>query len=338
MFRVEEIELLTLLVIVPILAIGFYLLWQWKKRQIRKLGDEVLIKRLSPDSSKVLVWTKIALFLLALSALIIALANPQYGGRKEKVKAQSSDIFIALDISQSMMSQDISPSRLERAKRFTARLIRTLKGERIGLILFAGNAYLQMPLTGDYAASELFVNAANTNQAGTQGTSFSDAIKLARDAFEPGKDSQKALIIISDGEDHEAEAEIEAENAQEEGIVIFTIAVGTEEGGYVPIVNRGREEYIMDENNQPVVSKVNLTFMADIAETTGGNFYLINQEKAVLDDIKSEINKLQKKEVEQRSFTDFSSYFQYFLMFGLVILVIEYLIPSRKKIKLDERA
>ena len=228
MFRVEEIELLTLLAIVPILAIAFYMLWQWKKHQIRKLGDKKLIDKLSPDASKILVWTKMGLFLVAITAFIIAIANPQYGGRKEKVKAQSSDIFIALDISQSMMSQDISPSRLERAKRFTARLIRTLKGERIGLILFAGNAYLQMPLTGDYAASEMFVNAANTNQAGTQGTSFADAIKLARDAFEPGQDNQKALIIISDGEDHEAEAEIEAENAKEESIVIFTIAVGTE--------------------------------------------------------------------------------------------------------------
>jgi Ca-activated chloride channel family protein len=295
-----------------------------------RLADQRLMHRLSPAFSKTIVWTKMLLFVFAIGGIAIALANPQFGGRKEKVTARSSDIFIALDISNSMLAQDISPSRLERAKRFCTRLIRSLKGERIGLILFAGNAYLQMPLTGDYAASELFVSAASTDQAGTQGTSFANAITLARDAFEPDADHQKALIIISDGEDHEEEAEVAAREAAAENIVIFNIAVGTEEGAFIPILNRGREEFKVDENGEPVRSSVNLKFMADIAESSGGKFYLIEQEKAVIEDIQLQIAKLEKKEVEERSFTDFSSYFQYFLLAAMLLLVIEYLLPSRK--------
>ena len=330
MFRIENIEYLYLLAMVPIVLLLFYGLWKWKVYNLGKLADKHLLSRLSPLSSKTMVWVKIFIFSLALGAIAIALANPQFGGRKEKVMAKSSDIFIALDISQSMMAEDITPSRLERAKRFSTRLIRSLRGERIGLILFAGNAYLQMPLTADYAASELFVNAANTNQAGTQGTSFANAIALARNAFEPDSDHQKALIIISDGEDHEEEATSQAADAANEGVVIFTIAVGTQEGAFIPVINRGREEFKLDDNGQPVRSRVNLQFMADLAESTSGKFYSVEQEKSAIDDIKLQIARLQKKEVEQRSFTDFTSYYQYFLFGAILLLIIEYLLPARK--------
>ena len=295
-----------------------------------KLGDLGLIEKLSPMASKTIPWIKFILYTLVLVFTIIALANPQLGGRKEKVKAKSSDVFIALDISQSMMAEDVSPSRLERAKRFTQRLIRSLRGERIGLILFAGNAYLQMPLTSDYAASELFVASANPQQAGTQGTSFADAINMAIDAFEPDANNQRALIIISDGEDHEEAAEAAAENATDQNIVIFTVAVGTEEGSYIPFMNRGREEYKVDEEGNPVLSKVNMPFMADLAYIGGGTFHLVTQEKAAIDDIKTQINRLQKKEVEQESFTDFNSYYQYLLMVAILFLIMEYILPSRK--------
>ena len=330
MFKIEYIEYLYLVGLTPVILVIFYFLWKWQKRQFRKYADHHLVKRLSPHNSRIAVWSKVVLFSLGIGLIGIALANPQYGGRKEKVTAKSSDIFIALDISNSMMAKDISPSRLERAKRFTTRLIRSLRGDRIGLILFAGNAYLQMPLTSDYAASELFVNAANVKQAGTQGTSFSEAIKLSMDAFEPDTDHQKALVIISDGEDHEEEVESAISEAGDNGIVIFTVAVGTQEGAFIPVVNRGREEFKLDESGQPVRSIVNLEFMADVAESSGGRFYTIEQEKAAIDDIKMQIAQLKKKEVEQRSFTDFNSYFQYFLMVAFVFLFIEYLLPSRK--------
>lgn len=333
MFRVEEISYLFYLLGIPGLVLLFYGLMQWKKANIRALGHSNLVHRLIPTYSKYRVWIKFALFLAALVMLVIALANPQFGGRKEKVQARSSDIFIALDISTSMLAEDITPSRLERAKRFSSRLIRSLKGERIGLILFAGNAYLQMPLTQDYAASELFVSASSTDQAGTQGTSFANAINMSIDAFEPGLDNQKALIIVSDGEDHEEDALEAAAKADGENIVIYTIAVGTKEGGYIPIKNRGREEYKLDENGQPVISKVNFEILADIAQQTDGKFYTIDQENSVLKDIKTQIERLQKREVEQESFTDFNSYFQYFLFAGIFLLIFELLLSEKKRME-----
>jgi Ca-activated chloride channel family protein len=329
-FKIEYIEYLYLIGITPILLVIFYALWKWRKRQFSRYADHHLVRRLSPHTSRIAVWSRIILFSVGLGFIAIALANPQYGGRKEKVMTKSSDIFIALDISNSMMAEDISPSRLERAKRFSTRLIRSLRGDRIGLILFAGNAYLQMPLTADYAASELFVNSANVNQAGTQGTSFAEAIKLAIDAFEPESDHQKALIIISDGEDHEEEVDAAIVDAQDNGIVIFTIAVGSQEGAYIPVINRGREEFKLDETGQPVRSIVNLEFMADVAEASGGRFYTIEQEKSAIEDIKLQIAQLKKKEVEQRSFTDFNSYFQYFLLVAFILLLLEFILPSRK--------
>lgn len=333
MFRVEEISYLFYLLALPGLVLLFYGLMQWRKANIKKLGDMVLVRRLFPTYNKYKVWIKFGVFVSALFMLIIALANPQFGGRKEKVQARSSDIFIALDISTSMLAEDITPSRLDRAKRFTSRLIRSLKGERIGLILFAGNAYLQMPLTQDYAASELFVSAASTDQAGTQGTSFANAINMSIDAFEPGLDNQKALIIISDGEDHEEDALDAATKASGENIVIYTVAVGTEEGAYIPIKNRGREEYKLDENGQPVISKVNYEILADIAQRSEGKFYTIDQENSVLKDIKTQIDRLQKREVEQESFTDFNSYFQYFVFAGIFLLIIELLLSEKNKLK-----
>ena len=330
MFKIEYIEYLYLIGITPILFFIFYVLWKWRKRQLSKYADHHLVTKLAPSTSRFAVWSKITLFSLGIGLIAIALANPQYGGRKEKVTTKSSDIFIALDISNSMMAEDISPSRLERAKRFSTRLIRSLRGDRIGLILFAGNAYLQMPLTADYAASELFVNSANVNQAGTQGTSFAEAVNLAIDAFEPDTDHQKALVIISDGEDHEEEVNAAIEEATDNGIVIYTVAVGSQEGAYIPVVNRGREEFKLDESGQPVRSIVNLEFMADVAESSGGRFYTIEQDKAAIDDIKLQIAQLKKKETEQRSFTDFNSYFQYFLLVAFILLFLEFILPSRK--------
>ena len=332
MFRIEYIEHLYGLGIIPIIALIFYALWIRRKKTIQSFGKTELIHRLSANFSRSRVWIKFFALVISIAFIVIAWANPQFGGRKEKVQAMSSDVFIALDISNSMLAEDISPSRLERAKRFTSRLIRSMKGERIGLIFFAGSAYLQMPLTHDYAAAELFVNTANVEQAGTQGTSFSNAIELAQNAFEPDQETQKALIFISDGEDHEEEAMAAAENLKSNSIIIYTIGVGTEEGAYIPEQGRGNNGYKVDDQGNLVLSKVNLSFMADIAEITGGKFYVINNERQVIEGINSEIDRLQKKEVEQKSFTDFTSYYQYFLIAGILFLLLEYLIPSNKKV------
>ncbi len=323
MFRFEHVEILWFLLGIPALVFIFYLLLKWKENQIRKLGDPAVIKRLFPNWSVKKEWLKTILLALGFFFGIIALANPQWGNRKQRVTAKSTDVILALDISQSMMAEDISPNRIEVAKRFTAQLIKSLRGERIGLIYFAGSAYMQMPLTNDYAAAELFIKSANTTQAGTQGTAIAEAIDLAQVSFGSDNPTQKALIIISDGENHDNEAIQAAKQAKDNGTFIYTIAVGSEEGAMVPFMNRGRKEFKKDRSGNPVKSAINIPMMKDLADAGGGSFYIMEQSPKLMNQIKSEINKLEKKEVEQRSFTDYASYFQYFLLIAILFFVFE---------------
>lgn len=333
MFRFEDISFLFWLVIIPLLFAMMYGVYLWRKKRIARIGDQALVGRLMPESSSKRIWTKNILILIGLIFVLFAASNPQWGTKKEKVKAQSADIFIAFDISQSMMAQDISPSRLERAKRFTEKLIQNLKGDRIGLIYFAGDAYLQMPLTNDYAAAELFVKSANPNLAGTQGTAIDEAIDMAMRAYEEGVNHQRALIIITDGEDHDADAIAMAKEGADAGLVIYTVGVGTETGAYIPFVNRGRKEFKKDEQGSPVMSRLNIPNLQEIARNGGGEFYLVHQGEEGILDLKDRLSRLQKREVEQKSFSEFNSYFQWFLGIGFLILMFEWILPNgRRKI------
>jgi Ca-activated chloride channel family protein len=326
-FQFEHIEAIYWLPIIPVLLLLLFFSLKLKQRQISKLGSKSIIQRLLPNWSIAREWTKILLLLLGLSLMIISWANPQWGTKTEKVTAERSDVIIALDISQSMMAEDISPNRLERAKRMAGELVKGLRGNRIGLIFFAGSAYLQMPLTTDYAAAELFLKSANTRQAGTQGTAIADAIDLSVSAFRTEKNTQKAVVVISDGENHDQEAIDAAALANESGTFVFTIGVGTEAGELIPVeTSRGRV-YKTDDSGQTVKSKLNIQLMQDIASAGGGEAYLLNQGKELIEDIKTQLNKLEKQEVEQRSFSEYESYFQYFLFFGILFLVIEFLLP-----------
>jgi len=186
-----------------------------------------------------------------------------------------------------------------------------------------------MPLSSDYSAAEIFIQSANTNQAGTQGTAIADAIELALRAFEEDVDYQRALIIITDGENHDSEALDAARQANEKGLTIFTIGVGTEEGGFVPFVDRGRESYKRDQNGNPIKSVLNVQLLKDLAENSNGEYFLIQEGNQIINDIKSEVEKIEKQEMEQRSFSEYESYFQYFLAFGILFLIIEYLISNK---------
>lgn len=330
MFRFEHIACLYFLPLVLVLVGIIYVLYQRKQSQLAQVGNLELISRLMEGRSTKKEWTKYGLWLLGITFLIIACSNPQWGTKKEKIKATASDIYIALDISRSMDAQDISPSRLERAKKFVEQLVNNLKGDRIGLISFAGSAYLQIPLTTDYAAVQLYANAANTDQAGTQGTAIGEALSLANKAFEEGETHQRAIIVISDGEDHDEEAIAAAKEARENGYVTFTVGVGTTDGAMVPVIERGREVYKKDENGIPVTSKLNIDLLKEVASAGGGNFYLVNQGSEVIPDLKNKLDRLQKREIEQKSFTEFNSYFQYFLLLGILCFIIEYLLSQKK--------
>jgi len=331
LFRFEDISYLLYLGAVPL--VGLLLLAAYRRRSylLGKVGDVSVVERLIPDYSKRRWWLKFALIVASLLFLIFSASNPQWGTKKEKIKTQSADIYIALDISQSMMAKDISPSRLERAKRWTEKLVENLKGDRIGLIYFAGDAYLQSPLTSDYATVEVFVRSANTDLAGTQGTAIDEAIDLAVKAYEDDVQHQRAMVIISDGEDHSEAAVAAAASARDMGLSIYTVGAGTEQGSYVPYINRGVEQFKKDATGAPVMSRLNVNYLQEVAKAGAGEFYLINQGQDAIDDIKSKLARLQRREVEQRSFSEYNSYFQYFLLVGLLLCFLEWIIPTTKK-------
>ena len=330
MFRFEIASILWWLILVPLLLLLFHFILQQRKNALGKAGDYNLISRLFPNWSMRKEWLKSTLLLLGLALMLVAWANPQWGNRKQKVKVKSSDVVIALDISQSMLANDISPNRMERAKFFLSELIKKLRGERIGLIYFAGSAYLQMPLTSDYASAETFIKSASPTQAGTQGTVIADAIELSASIFGDENPTQKALIIISDGENHESEAIAAAQEAKENGVSVFTLGIGTQEGSTIPVMERGRKVLKKDLSGNPVVSSLNVDILEQIASSGGGEFYMIDQTMSALNKLDVAIDKLEKKEVEQRSFTDFNSYFQYFLFLSTILFILEYFINNKK--------
>lgn len=330
MFRFENIQYLYALGIIPVLVLFFLLMWQARQRAIRQFGDFALMKRLMPQMSKYKHGIKFSILMLALSFMIIGWANPQWGTKKEKVKRKSVDVFIALDISQSMLAEDISPNRLERAKKFTQNLINELKGERIGVIIFAGNAYLQMPLTTDYAAAELFVRSANIYQATTQGTAISEAIDLAERSFEQDNKHHKALIIVTDGENHDQDAIERAKKANENGLLIFTVGVGTADGAYIPTVYAGQRGIKHDRTGNPVRSQLNEAMLSDLAKEGNGAYYNLIEGDKVVNVLQERIDKVEKREMEQRSFNEYESYFQYFLAAGLLLMLLEFFVSYRK--------
>lgn len=330
MFRFEQPFFLYLIILVPLVLGLFFLLLQWKKARLNKFGDFDVIQRLMPDWSVKREWIKTSLFSFSLLFFLIALANPQWGTRKQKVKAKSADIVIALDISQSMLATDISPNRMEKAKRFSSQLIKNLKGERLGLIFFAGSAYLQMPLTGDYAATELFIKSANPKQAGTQGTVITDAINLTNSIFSSDSPYQKALVLITDGENHESEAIEAAREAAKNGTFIFCIGVGSQEGAPVPFKENGKDYFKKDKSGFPIKSKLNVALLQDIAEAANGKFYLLDDGFSLTKKIVNDLSKIEKQEVEQRSFTDYNSYFQYLLGIALLLIILESFISNKK--------
>ena len=336
MFRFEhEINLYFLLGLIP-LALILYIGWRLHERQAKTLGDLGMIQQLTQNFSfKKRQWLQIiTLFIFAL--LVIAWANPQWGAKREKVKARSTDIFIAFDISNSMYCADVAPSRLEQARKFALDLSQKLRGERIGLILFAGNAYLQMPLTTDYAAAQIFIRSASPNLAATQGTSLVDVIETAEEGFTGDKKYHRALIVVTDGEDHDMNAIEAAKAAHEEGMLIFTVGVGTTQGSFIPINTQGTNDWKRDQNGQPVRTRLNETLLHELANAGGGEYFYLNGTTTILEALDEKINQLEKREFEERSFTAYESYFQPFLALAILCILAHWILENnfflRKKL------
>ena len=335
MLRFEYPEHLYALLAVPLLLLFFGLAWRARSKAIRRFGDTHLMARLMPRVSRYRYFLKFAVLLIALALLAIAWANPQYGVRMVKAKAKSVDVMIAFDISQSMLAEDLPPSRLARARRFTQSLVESLQGERLGLILFAGSAFVQSPVTSDFNALLQAVRSANPSMIPNQGTAIGEAIELAANSFEQNNKNHKALIIITDGENHEEDALDQAKTARSDGLLIFTVGVGTEEGSFIPVEENGKLAYKRDNTGQPVVSHLNEAVLREIAQAGDGKYFnLAAGSGQVLDALREGIGRMEKRELEQQAFSEYNSYFQWFVGAAMLLLLLEFLLPYRSSRRL----
>lgn len=333
MFKLESPEYF-LLFFLPILVVSLFFFFRKRKNTIlSKIGNFQTLQRLlvnKPDSRSIL---RIILFALGLSFVIIGLINPQWGTKRKMETRKGIDLIIALDVSNSMLAMDILPNRLERAKKMVSDLISEIKGNRIGLIVFAGNAYLQVPLTTDYSALDLTLSGIQTELIPTQGTEIGEVFQLAQQSFDQESKKNKALIIITDGENHDDKAMEIAKIAAKDGLKIFSIGIGTEDGSYIPDFYRGLQDYKRDENGTPILSKLNKKMIEDLSSAGGGSSFFItgNQDGNLVRDVANDLDTIEKKEFETATFSDYESYFQIFILLSFFLFFIESLLPHGKK-------
>jgi Ca-activated chloride channel homolog len=337
MVRFENSEYLFALILTGIFLVFFILGFRTYRKKLEAFGDLNLIKKLIKDKAKYKKQLKFILRILAFTFLILALANLQFGSTMEKVKREGLDIVLALDLSNSMMSEDIKPNRLEKARQFIYTLIESLSNDRIGLIVFAGKAYIQMPLTVDYEATRLFLASLNTRIIPTQGTAIGEAIELSQEMFEQDTKKHKVLIIISDGENHEGKAKDAAEKAKNNGTIIYTIGVGTPKGAPIPVYRGNtRMDFRRDKNNNIILSKIDDLMLQEIAAIANGKYFRISNTQYHIKDIVKALNKEEKKEIDSRIFSDYESKFQYFLFAAFILLFLDsFIFEKRSTFKFD---
>ncbi len=328
-FRFQNPEMLYFWLVIPILIFLFWYAERKKKEALRKFGDWNVIIRLMPNLSKTRPIFKFAFSILALFFLILALSQPQFGSKLREVKRQGVEIMIALDVSNSMLSEDISPNRLSASKRAISKLVDKLRNDKIGLIVFAGDAYVQVPITTDYRATKMFLKTITTNVVPKQGTNIASAIELAAKSFTAEEGKTRAIIIITDGEDHEQKAIEAAQMAKEQAIRVYTIGMGGTKPKPIPL-EEGSNEFKKDANGSIVMSKLNEQILKQIALESDGVYVRANNSNSGLDLIFDEINALDKMELESNIFDDYEDRFQYLLAIVLFILVFDFFILERK--------
>ena len=330
MFRFEHDIYFWALLVIPILVLFFAIAWRYRQRALARFGSAELVQRLVPGLSAKLHILKFVLLVLAVTFLIVGLTNPQWGRSRAKVERQGIELFIAMDISRSMLSNDISPSRLERAQRFGQNLVKELRGENIGVIAFACSAFTGVPLTTDYAFAQLYLGEATPDYAAAQGTDIGAAIQRAEGSFTKENQKHKALVIISDGEDHDGEAVAKAEEGRDKGLIIYTVGVGTEQGGFIPVLVGQREDYLRDNTGNPIRTIPNETYLREVAEAGGGAYFTLgNDSQQLAEALRTQIDTIEKQTFEERSFTDYASYFQIFIGLAILLILLEFVLPYR---------
>jgi Ca-activated chloride channel family protein len=329
--ELDEKKYLYLLFILPLVVLLFLYNLYWKRKKQREFGDLDAIKKLSPEKSTFKPTFKLIIFLLALAGLILGLVNPKIGTKMETVKREGIDIVFAMDVSKSMLAEDVAPSRLEKSKQIVSQVINELGNDRIGIVAYAGSAFPVLPITTDYSVAKMFLQSMNTEMVSSQGTSLDEAIKLSATYFDDKSKTSKLLILISDGEDHSEGAQAAAEEANKQGMRIITIGLGTEKGGTIPLKRNGIvESYQRDNNDQVVVTKLNRASLEAIAKATKGGYVNGNNTKEVVEYIKSTLDKIQKTEFESTQMADFQSQFQWFLGIAFGLLFLDFFLLERK--------
>jgi len=334
-FRFVSTQILFGLLLVPVLGAFFWGSRRARKRALEQFGDLALVQKLSATLSRKARTAKGGLVLLSVGFLVVALARPQFGTRIETITSEGQDVMVALDVSRSMLAEDVAPNRLERARLEIMRILLRLDGDRIGLVAFAGNAFVQSPLTVDYGAAALFLNAMTPDLIPIQGTNLGEALIVALDAFEEGTRDSRVLIVVTDGEDHEGQIEAALERAVEQGVQIHTVGIGSLEGVPIPEFDGSgaRTGFIRDEEGVVVTTQLDESTLERVARATGGRYFQAVGPGANLDPLVEEITGAEGRELEAREITQFDEQFQIFLGVALVLLLAEGLIPERRRKK-----
>ncbi len=332
MFRFAHPEYLYALYIVPVLVGVFWFISRKRKKVLENFADKKLHDVLLPSYSGLKEKIKSGVLCLAIILLIVAAANPQIGTRVEEVKQAGIDVYICLDVSLSMQAQDIKPSRLEKAKYEISNLIDKLHGDRIGLIVFAGEAYVQFPLTTDYSAANLFLNAVDVNTVPQPGTAIASAINLATKSFDYKFNTQKAVVVITDGEDHEGDIKKAVTDATDKGIKIYTIGLGSPDGVPIPVYNSNGQQtgFKQDQQGNTVLTKIDESTLEEIASQGGGKYFRGSNNQDELDLIYKDLSSLTKTEFGVKKVTDYEDRFYYFLAPAIILLMLEFFMTERK--------
>lgn len=329
MFRFANPDYLYLLLILPLL-VGLFLYANYIRRQrLKKYGDPVLLEELMPTVSKYRPNLKFWILFVAIALVIVMLARPQFGSKMETVKRSGVEAVIALDISNSMLAEDVAPSRLEKAKKMISRLVDTFNNDKVGMIVFAGEAFTQLPITSDYISAKMFLESITPSLITTQGTDIGAAIRLAMKSFTPNEGVGRAIVVITDGENHEGGAIEAAKEAAEKNMQVFILGIGSPEGSPIP-VERGSNDFRRDKDGNVIVTRLNEQMCQEIAKAGNGLYIRVDNSNSAERMLNNEIGKLAKSDVESQIFTEFDEQFEGLAWLVLILLVVEMLILDRK--------
>jgi len=314
--------------LIPVLILLFLLVLLWKKRTVKKIGEERLVNLLIKNYSPRLFMLKFIFFVIAFAAGILALANLRKPGSTDNIAKRGIDIVIALDVSRSMLATDIAPDRLERAKQLALKLMEKMPDDRVALVLFAGKAYMQMPLTADHAAAAMFISTASPDAIPAQGTVFADALQMSYRVFNPAERRFKTIILLTDGENHDEDALKTAEELAKKGVMICTIGIGSAAGSRIPDPATG--DFKKDATGNTVITKLNEELLKQLATKTNGVYFNLQSTDEVVDGLVAQLSQIEKKPFEDKSLLNYKSYYTWFAGLMLLLLIIEFLLPERR--------